>query len=118
MARRSKSKIEERNLLEMVPIRDREWSIDEVTKLVKITCPKFKGRAGKKLGSFFRIGEDFTVELDRYGSAVWELCDGKTVKAIGEALQEKFGDEVEPLYPRLSQFLAALERGKLIRFEE
>ncbi len=118
MAKRSKSKTEERNLLEMVPIRDREWNIDGMTNLVRITCPKFKGKAGKKVGSFFKIREDFAVNLDRYGSAVWKLCNGKTVREIGEALQEKFRDEVEPAYPRLSQFLATMERGKLIRFKE
>ncbi|MCR5543048.1 MAG: PqqD family protein, partial [Eubacterium sp.] len=38
------------------------------------------------------------------GSFIWPLIDGKTsIYNIGEAVKEHFGEEEEPLYPRLVQ---------------
>lgn len=54
----------------------------------------------------FRIPEYKKIELDAYGSYVFLQLDGKrTVKEIGENLEAKFGDEVNPLYERLLLFL-------------
>lgn len=44
--------------------------------------------------------------LDEFSSEVFLLIDGKkTVKEIGECLQDKFGEKVNPLYERLLLFL-------------
>ena len=46
------------------------------------------------------------VEFDEYCSAVFMQLDGnRTVKEVGENLQHKFGDKVNPLYERLLVFL-------------
>ena len=58
----------------------------------------------------FRIPEYKKTSLDVYGSCVFLLIDGKkTVKNIGESLEEKYGDSVQPLYERLLLFLNHIE---------
>jgi len=64
------------------------------------------------------IAPTYGVRLDRYGSLVWQLCDGKTtVKDIALALKERFSPDIEPLYPRLIEFLKHLEKNGLISYE-
>lgn len=54
----------------------------------------------------FKIPEYKRISLDEYGSCVFLQIDGtKTVKDIGEKLEEKYGDQVQPLYERLLLFL-------------
>lgn len=54
----------------------------------------------------FRIPEYKKTSLDEYGSYVFLLIDGvKTIKDIGEHLEAKYGDKVQPLYERLLLFL-------------
>lgn len=74
---------------------------------------------GKKIGESYNLKMDRKLHLDDYGSAVWKLCDGKTtVREIADVLSEQFGDAVDPLYPRLAEFLRILERNEFIDFKE
>lgn len=54
----------------------------------------------------FKIPMYRKITFDEYSSEVFTLIDGvKTVKEIGESLEFKFGEKVEPLYERLLTFL-------------
>ena len=54
----------------------------------------------------FRIPEDKKITLDELGSWIFLQIDGKkNVKDIGESLEVKYGDKVQPLYERLLLFL-------------
>jgi len=58
----------------------------------------------------FRIPEYKRISMDEYGSYVFLQIDGiKTVEAIGENLEAKYGDKANPLYERLLLFLNHLE---------
>jgi len=58
----------------------------------------------------FRIPEYKRISMDEYGSCVFLQIDGiKTVEAIGENLEAKYGDKANPLYERLLLFLNHLE---------
>lgn len=104
---RTKTKAGERNLLDVVfQVSDRiAYEVDEngiVTVLEKQDHPiqRFFRKLKVKIPAYRRIS------LDAYGSYVFLQVDGsKTVRQIGEALQEKFGETVNPLYERLSLFL-------------
>lgn len=67
------------------------------------------------LQCFFRklrvkIPEYRWIAMDESGSYTFLQIDGyKTVREIGEALEVKFGDKVQPLYERLSLFLAHIQ---------
>lgn len=46
------------------------------------------------------------ITLDEYSSEVFTQIDGvKSIKGIGEKLDNKFGEKVHPLYERLLVFL-------------
>ena len=46
------------------------------------------------------------VHLDRQGSFIWPLIDGKrTVADIAALVKEEFGEAAEPLYPRIVKIL-------------
>ena len=104
-----------RNLLEMKPIRNYEWLMEEDRVIIRI--PKFRSRLGKKLAAKMKE-PNYRVKLDDHGSLVWHLCDGKTkVAKIEEEMRTKFVEE-EKIRERLVQFLGSLEKNGLIRYEE
>ncbi|MGG5461835.1 PqqD family peptide modification chaperone [Clostridium sp. B9] len=54
----------------------------------------------------FKIPMYKKITFDEYSSEVFMMIDGiKTVKEIGENLEVKFGEKVNPLYERLLVFL-------------
>ena len=58
----------------------------------------------------FKIPEYKKTSLDEYGSFIFLQIDGKkTVKDIGESLEVKYGEKVQPLYERLLLFLNHVE---------
>jgi len=68
---------------------------------------------------FHNIPKNITLDLDEIGSAVWEFCDGKnTVYDISLKLSKKYGQKVEPLYPRLIKYLKILKENDLIKFKD
>lgn len=79
-----------------------------------------KGLTFKILKLLFpNIQENITRDLDEIGSAVWELCDGhNTVYDISIKISDKFGQKVEPLYPRLVEYLKILKENNLIKFKD
>ena len=49
------------------------------------------------------------IHLEKYDSFIWLQIDGKrSVKEIADLLKKKFGDETEPLYPRISLYMKSL----------
>lgn len=54
----------------------------------------------------FQIPMYKEIKFDEYSSEVFTQIDGsKTVKEIGENLELKYGDNIQPLYERLLVFL-------------
>ena len=108
------------NLLKMKPVRIHKWkSKPDDPDVITIKMPRFQSNFGKRFGKLFKLKPTYNINLEKYGSAVWRLCNGKvTVEEIGEVLREQFGDEVEPIYERLAEYLTFLERNKLIKYEK
>jgi hypothetical protein len=83
---------------------------------VILFMPRYPTFAGRLAGKLLRKSSHIKVKLDALGSAVWKLIDGtRSIHQIGEEIQETFGNEAEPLYPRLVEFLNILLRNKFIR---
>ncbi|WP_024620245.1 PqqD family protein [Metaclostridioides mangenotii] len=58
----------------------------------------------------FKIPEITYIKLDSYSSFIFLNIDGnRTVKEIGEIMDEKYGEEAKPLYERLLLFLNHIE---------
>jgi hypothetical protein len=93
------------NLLDITFCRDP--AIGRDGEFLKV--PVYKNPRGESVARTLRLKTARRIRMDEYGWAVWDLTDGKrTVEEVGEALKERFGEKVEPLYPRLAQFMAYL----------
>lgn len=76
----------------------------------------------KNTGLFNRIAQLFfkrpkfsNIELDDFGTFIWECINGKsTIYEIGALVKEEFKEKAEPLYPRLSQFIKTLRNNGFI----
>ncbi|MBW4841588.1 MAG: PqqD family protein [Paenibacillaceae bacterium] len=59
------------------------------------------------------------VHMDELGSEVVTRCNGThTVGEIAEAIRAKFGEDAEPLMPRLSKFIEILEANDWLIWED
>jgi hypothetical protein len=92
---------------------------DFVRKDEDLLVPVYSSKKGEKIASLLKLKTERKIRLDEYGWAVWDLIDtSDDVREIGIGLKERFGDKVEPLYPRLSKFLAYLVKLELVTIEK
>lgn len=102
------------NLLELIPVQNIQWKKNE-EDLIILLKPKFQNHFLQKHILPRLKKPHYRIKLDSVGSYIWKLCDGKhTVLDIGEALSKEFGEKIEPLYDRLSQFFQSMENNKFI----
>lgn len=115
--KRRDSKGETINLLELVPVRTIPWEKSE-EGLVVLLKPKFRHPFFVKHLLPRQKKPHYRIKLDAIGSFVWEQCDGnRSVKELAENMKGQFGDDVEPLYDRLTLFLQSLEKNRFIYFK-
>ena len=103
-------KIAAENYLERKPMRATalEWTKTE-DGLVTLN-KKNTGFTNKLAQKLFRKPPVSYIHLDRHGSFIWLLLNGeKTVEELGDPVKQEFGEDAEPLYPRLIKYLAVLE---------
>jgi hypothetical protein len=105
------------NLLDLKPQRNLEWETKE-NEIIVLLVPKFQNAI---LVAYLlpRLSKpNIRLELDAYGSYVWQQCDGQTtVFEIAERMKSKFGGTVDPSYDRIGKFIRQLLHNKFIRFE-
>jgi hypothetical protein len=113
---KKKKEMPEVNLLELVP----ERTVDSETGedgIVTVLGPRFKSGLLRKLIEPRLKNPFLKIKLDEIGSAVWSNIDGeRNVGLIGEILKERFGDDIEPCFERLSMFFTQLELSRYIRY--
>jgi hypothetical protein len=103
------------NLLDKVVVRERELQ----RKGDYLIIPLYSTDRGEKIARKLRLKTVRRIKLDDYGWGVWELIDGRrNVRSMGRLLSNRFGKEIEPLYPRLAKFLAYLQNLRLIRITD
>ena len=113
---KKKAKPLDANYLERIPVRaDLRWETDEDGRVTLFVHNK---GAMKKLTQLLLGKPEYTqVHLDETGSFVWPLIDGEaSIHALGEPVRERFGEQAEPLYPRLAKFFQILESYHFISF--
>ena len=105
------------NLLDMVPRRRVRFKYRK-GGLITILVPRFRSRFGMGICRILNVTPYIKVHLDRYGTYVWSLCNGRfTVRDISERMVGHFGTEVrEQGYERLATFLRELEAIKAIDY--
>ena len=74
-----------------------------------------KGLINRVAQIIFRRPKYSKIELDDFGSFVWEQIDGeRTIFEICALIKEQFGEEAEPLYERATTFFQILRRNSFI----
>jgi len=103
-----KSKQPEINLLDLIPHRICEYTVDEEQR-VTVSIPRFK--SAWMLKTFIPKWKSPYVRtrFDDFGSFVWMQCDGsRNVHEIAEKLREEYGSDIEPAHDRLKLFFQQL----------
>ena len=96
------------NLLDLIPRRKVEFTVDD-QDIVTIVIPRFKKEWLRRLLVPKRKKPIVNIALDQFGSRVWRQCDGATsVGMIADQLHADFGESVEPVYERVGVFVKQL----------
>ena len=113
-----KTNKKQENFLEFVPVRNFNWTLSEETNKVVVERPKFDNAFLKKnLLPYFKK-QNFNVNLDEFGSYVWQQIDGeKNIYEIANVLEKKYGEKVQPVYERISQFIKHLYQQRFVLYK-
>lgn len=106
------------NYLDKIPVHPEiPWKTDE-NGIVTLEIEN-KGVANKIAQKLFKKPKVSFIHLDKTGSFVWPLIDGKkSIADIAKNVDEHFGEEAHPLYERLVQFFKVLDSYKFIDWVE
>ncbi|MBD5489311.1 MAG: PqqD family protein [Lachnospiraceae bacterium] len=114
-----KKKKQQVNYLELIPERAAElrWSEDEEGMIIlEVENTGVFNRIAQKL---FRRPKYTKVHMEKYGSFLWPLIDGeRTVMELADLQKAQFGEEVEPLYPRVAKYMQIMESYDFIKFKD
>ncbi len=74
-----------------------------------------KGITNRIAQKFFKRPKVSHITLEGMGSFIFTCIDGtRSIYEIGKLVKEKYGQEAEPLYERLSVYMKRLEELKFI----
>lgn len=114
-----KKKKKQQNYLDLIPERSLEltWSRDEEGIVVlEVENTGVFNRIAQKL---FKRPKYTKVHMEKYGSFLWPLIDGeRTVMELADLQKAEFGDEVEPLYPRVVKYIQIMDSYHFITLKE
>lgn len=114
-----KKKKQQKNYLDLVPEKAQElpWSKDEEGIIVlEVENTGVFNRIAQKL---FKRPKYTKVHMEKYGSFLWPLIDGnRSVMELADLLKAEFGEEVEPLYPRVVKYMQIMESYHFIKQKE
>ena len=100
------------NLLELKPVRNTRSETNE-EGLVTLLVPKFQNQLIIRWLIPLLAKPYIRLKLDKYGSYIWNACDGNTtVRDIGQKMGEYFGEEVDSLYERIGLFIRRLDESQ------
>lgn len=112
------SRKKQKNYLDLVPARAEglTWESGEDGIIVlRVENTGVFNRIAQKL---FHRPRYTSVHMDKYGSFLWPLIDGeRTVMELAGLQKDAFGEEVEPLYPRIVKYFQIVESYRFITFK-
>lgn len=113
--------LKQANALDLHPIRLME-SEKRDEECVNILLPRFKNSLANKLFQPRWKGEHIRIKLDTFGSAVWQLIDGRSstgeiCRAMTASFPEKLASDDETA-ERVGKFLSMLYQQRFISFTE
>lgn len=105
------------NYLDYIPVKNPDfgWRVKEDGK-VEVTVQN-KGFYNRIAQIFFRRPKVSYIELDEYGSYLWQQIDGKSdIHQLSLQMKEHFGDRAEPVVERLVKFMRILQVNRYINY--
>ncbi len=104
------------NFFEFIPVRNIEWDKDEKERVYLIK-EKSKKKFMKKIIWFFNKSQVFKIHLDKLGTSVWLLIDGKrNVYEIIQEMEKNHKDNLDQAEQRVSNFFILLKKNKFVDF--
>ncbi len=114
---RKKQKIISKNYLDKIPSRPKQIAWSENSKGLVTLEIENKGYANKIAQMLFKKPKTSYIHLDKMGSFIWKNIDEKMdIHAIADKVNEKFGDEANPLYERLTIFFKIMDSYRFIKW--
>lgn len=114
-----KKKKQQKNYLDLIPERASglAWTQDdEGIVVLEVENTGVFNRMAQKL---FKRPKVTKVHMEQFGSFIWPLIDGKrTVSELADLLKERFGEEAEPLYPRVAKYMQIMESYHFISLSD
>ena len=114
-----KRKKKQQNYLDLIPVRAEglAWTRDDGdTVVLEVENTGVFNRIAQKC---FKRPKVTKVHMEQFGSFLWPLIDGeRTVKELADLLKERFGEEAEPLYPRVAKYMQIMESYHFISLSE
>lgn len=111
-------KKQQRNYLDLIPERAQGLSWETGEDGILVLQVENTGVFNRIAQNVFKRPRYTKVHMDKYGSFLWPLIDGKkTVMELAGLQKEAFGDEVEPLYPRIVKYFQIMESYHFIGFK-
>ncbi|MDR1673179.1 MAG: PqqD family protein [Bacteroidales bacterium] len=104
------------NLLDVMPCVGKRISTGQEGELSVITFPRFRNKFMQKYLVPKHKSPFIHIRLEKHGTAVWNLIDGRrTVRDIAVALETHFDGEKDYEY-RIMAFLEQLRRQGFIKY--
>ncbi len=102
------------NYLDYIPVYhpDNTWDENDGKVTINMVHKGIYDKIAQKLFHRPRVSH---IDLDEYGSFLWQQIDGK--KTIGELavdFKAQFGEKAEPLYDRLVHYMQVLRNNHFI----
>lgn len=114
-----KQKKQSKNYLDLIPVRAEglAWTQDdEGIVVLEVENTGVFNRIAQKC---FKRPKVTKVHMEQFGSFLWPLIDGeRPVKELADLLKEQFGEEAEPLYPRVAKYMQIMESYHFISLSE
>ena len=117
MVKKNKDKTE--NYLDYIPVisDNHRWESDEKGNVTIFV--ENKGVFNRLAQLILKKPKVSQVHLERFGSFIFPLIDGKeSVYDIGLKVKEEFGEEAEPLYPRLTKYIKMLHDYGFVEYNK
>lgn len=112
------NKKKDQNYLDYIPRRNPEYTWEQNKKNHAVIHVINKGLYNKLAQKVFHKPEVSHIELDDFGSYIWEQIDGSTtIYTISQRVKERFGEKAEPLYDRLVKYFEILLHNKFVMYK-
>lgn len=106
-----------KNFMDYIPVCNPLYTWDADKKGIVTVHVENRGFYNWIAQKVFKPPRPSHIALDKYGSYVWRQMDGKrNVHEISKLVAAQFGEEAEPLIPRLVKYIQILYQNKFIGY--